>query len=225
MYRSCSRLLVAIASFCALGATIVSPAAVAASQTQPHHNAPPAHLTYTAANAVRYAETWWSGYNPNYPKYDADCTNFVSQALLAGGFPQMYSGGSSTHYDTWWVSGTSSNSNSWSVAPILMNFLWVHNPGGIYTAFWTPGVGSGKASGTKPGGLIFYDWGWLGGNEGVSHASIVVATGTDPGSGWTGDLVDSHTSPRYHAYWTLEPYNPDNSGSTAYTVVGIAQGN
>jgi hypothetical protein len=60
---------------------------------------------------------------------------------------------------------------------------------------------------------------------GISHAGVMVANGTDPWSGWTGDLVDTHDNDHYHAFWTLEPYNGSDDGTTSYTVVGIATGN
>ncbi|MEW1610530.1 MULTISPECIES: amidase domain-containing protein [unclassified Streptomyces] len=49
-----------------------------------------------------YAEKYWSNYNPAYPNYNSkggDCTNFVSQALRAGGWKD--------------VTGSSSNVRSW----------------------------------------------------------------------------------------------------------------
>lgn len=42
--------------------------------------------TYSASAAVAYADHYWSNYNPNFPSYaNADCANFVSQCLNAGG--------------------------------------------------------------------------------------------------------------------------------------------
>ena len=40
---------------------------------------------YNSKSAVAYAERWCDGYNPEYPRYDADCASFVSQCLIAGG--------------------------------------------------------------------------------------------------------------------------------------------
>lgn len=34
--------------------------------------------------AVAYAKKCWEKYNPSYPDWGADCTNFVSQCLYAG---------------------------------------------------------------------------------------------------------------------------------------------
>ena len=221
----------------AIGQLIVGATPAAASRDVPNisQGQPEA---FTGSSAVAYAESWvdhtWTcngnhsacvqKRNPAYSNLEPeDCTNFVSQALAAGGFHQTNGGlGTTTHYEEWFYQG-SLRSNSWGVAPILLNFLYVHNPGGILTAFWSPNPGNNQLSGTKPGGVVFYDWGWNGGNLGVSHASmVVVANGTDPYSGWKGDLVDMHDTDRYHAYWTLEPYLGSNAASVAYTVVGIS---
>ena len=46
-------------------------------------------LSYNPDAAVNYAMTYCDNYNPNYHNYageGGDCANFVSQALIAGGF-------------------------------------------------------------------------------------------------------------------------------------------
>jgi hypothetical protein len=40
---------------------------------------------YSVANAKSYAEKWWNGRNQAFDSFTADCTNFVSQILWAGG--------------------------------------------------------------------------------------------------------------------------------------------
>ena len=43
-------------------------------------------LSYSTANAISYARKYCKNYNSNYKKYPgADCANFVSQCLIAGG--------------------------------------------------------------------------------------------------------------------------------------------
>ncbi|HEX2461980.1 MAG TPA: amidase domain-containing protein, partial [Vicinamibacterales bacterium] len=47
-----------------------------------------AAVAYDRATAATYADTYWQSYNPAWPsiaKKGGDCTNFVSQALYAGG--------------------------------------------------------------------------------------------------------------------------------------------
>ncbi|MFJ8647078.1 amidase domain-containing protein [Streptomyces sp. NPDC093546] len=68
---------------------------------------PPGTAGYDYAAMAAYAEKYWSNYNPAYPAYDSaggDCTNFVSQALKAGGWkhdPGLYS-----DYRNWWYDPT-----------------------------------------------------------------------------------------------------------------------
>ncbi|MEE1751934.1 amidase domain-containing protein [Streptomyces sp. SP18CS02] len=69
---------------------------------------------YTAMAA--YAEKYWSKYNPAYPSYDGagaggDCTNFVSQALKAGGW--KHAPGSWDDYRKWWSDPQLGNTLSW----------------------------------------------------------------------------------------------------------------
>lgn len=49
--------------------------------------------TYNRTDAIDYAYTWWDSRSPHYPDFgDSDCTNFISQAMLAGGFSKVGSG-------------------------------------------------------------------------------------------------------------------------------------
>lgn len=60
-----------------------------------------------------YAEKYWSHYNPAYPQFNGgggDCTNFISQALRAGGWKNAP--GVDSDYRTWW-SNSSTESYSW----------------------------------------------------------------------------------------------------------------
>ncbi|WP_240106462.1 amidase domain-containing protein [Streptomyces sp. MUM 203J] len=62
---------------------------------------------------ARYAERYWYNYNPEYRRFNdagGDCTNFVSQALKAGGW-QHVPGGYDDHR-AWWY-GDSYQSTSW----------------------------------------------------------------------------------------------------------------
>ena len=47
-------------------------------------------VNYNATQAVSYARTWAESYNPIYDQYTKDCTNFISQCLVAGGIPMEY---------------------------------------------------------------------------------------------------------------------------------------
>lgn len=104
--------------------------------------------------------------------------------------------------------------NSWTVASAYRSFLIEDYPGGYPE-------GSASGSSTNPytpdsvvtGDVLFYDWGT---GEGISHASIQVGIGTDPNSGYYGNLVDEHTSNRKHAFWSLYPYNLNAATTTIY---------
>lgn len=62
-------------------------------------------VAYSRTRAVRYALRHWNNPSPDYANMDTvgaggDCTNFVSQALVAGGWPMDYR---RTGFDTeWW---------------------------------------------------------------------------------------------------------------------------
>ncbi|MET9885617.1 amidase domain-containing protein [Streptomyces sp. NPDC006430] len=66
---------------------------------------------YTAM--AKYAEKYWSNYNPAYRKFNGaggDCTNFISQALKAGGWKNV--SGTTSDYRNWWYDGTR-QTDSW----------------------------------------------------------------------------------------------------------------
>ncbi|WP_348534307.1 amidase domain-containing protein [Kitasatospora sp. GP82] len=65
---------------------------------------------YTAMAA--YAEKYWNHYNPAYREFNGaggDCTNFISQALKAGGWKNAP--GTDSDYHNWWYN---SSAESWS---------------------------------------------------------------------------------------------------------------
>ncbi|MFH8609826.1 amidase domain-containing protein [Streptomyces sp. NPDC018029] len=69
--------------------------------------------SYDYAAMARYAEKYWYNYNPSYRKFNGaggDCTNFVSQALYAGGWKAVP--GSAYDYRNWWYDATK-QSTSW----------------------------------------------------------------------------------------------------------------
>jgi len=109
-------------------------------------------------------------------------------------------------------------SNSWVNVVDYYDFLVADNPGGIpdgdapgsSTNYYTPNA-------IVTGDALFYDWGQ---GEGMSHATIQVGIGTDPNlypnQVWYGNYIDEHTSNRYHAFWSLKPYNAFWSTTTIY---------
>ncbi len=70
------------------------------------------YMPYDREAATQYALKYATSINPKYGKMgDSDCTNFVSQAMLAGGFPEddtwffekrgVFGGGCTQSYGTW----------------------------------------------------------------------------------------------------------------------------
>ncbi|MEW2390764.1 amidase domain-containing protein [Streptomyces venezuelae] len=69
--------------------------------------------TYGYSAMAQYAEKYWRSYNPAYRKFNGsggDCTNFVSQALKAGGWKPVP--GSAYDYRNWWYE-SAGQSTSW----------------------------------------------------------------------------------------------------------------
>jgi hypothetical protein len=174
--------------------------------------------SYNRSAATAYADQYWSSYNPNYPSFPSDCTNYASQVLNAGGFPQnvdynLHTGmPQSTTDDSYWFYQGGVYSNSWSVAEDLRIHIAGYTPYTQMTHYY--GLqGSGSYNPLSGGDLIAYNWNspqdpcWSQGAGTACHWSVEITTGTDP-KGLVGDLVDEHTSNRYHVFWTLEDYNP-----------------
>ena len=55
---------------------------------------------YNRQAAVQYANLWWNRRNPAFPNFTVDCTNYISQCLLAGGAPMR---GAPNRGKGWWV--------------------------------------------------------------------------------------------------------------------------
>lgn len=184
--------------------------------------AAPATLAYNPTAAAAYADQWVlsSSWCSGRTCFSNDCANFVSYALHYGGGYAFagYPTGSHTDDHNWYVWQDPRHlweyTHSWSVARDLYTFQMWHYPGG-----WLEGTVGGATvymqDGLIPGDLVFFDWDGVGG---IDHVAIQVAYGTDQNSGYTGDLVDAHSSNRYHAIWSLYPYNSQWRTTTIYKV-------
>ncbi len=178
---------------------------------------------YGGTAAAQYADTYWSAYNSTYPSFankGGDCTNFVSQALFAGGLPMRtsptYSGNAA-----WYMLPNHhkySYSVSWVNAQDDSIFLSQYLPGvtkvaDVYGVQPNQAVSDGDA---QAGDVVLYDWN----NDGTfDHEGIITASDgtTNPDGTVDYDEVDTHTTNRYHAYWTLAQYN--TSWATTHIVV------
>ena len=116
---------------------------------------------YDREAAVAYANRWWNDYNPAYPKFAVDCTNYISQCLRAGGAPMW---GSPNRERGWWIGG-GNWSFSWSVSHSLRWYL-----AGSQRGLRARRVQS--AGELEPGDIISYDFE----GEGVfNHTTIVTS--------------------------------------------------
>ncbi len=178
---------------------------------------------YNGAVAAAYADTYWSNYNSAWPSFanrGGDCTNFVSQALYAGGLPMRtsptYSGDAAWYmienHKKWSYSNPWVNAQDNSIL-MLQNMPGVTKVADVYGAAPGQTVADGDA---QPGDVILYDWN----NDGTfDHETMVTAsdgtTNTDGSVNY--DEVDGHTTNRFHVYWTLAQYN--SSWATTHIIV------
>ena len=142
-------------------------------------------FSYDRRAAVNYAEHWWNSYNPDFRKFDVDCTNFISQCLLAGGAPMR---GAPARGQGWWYQNNNW-SYSWAVAHSLRWYLSGSTHG-------LTGKEVQKASELNPGDVICYDFQ---GDGRWDHNTIVVAKDANG-----MPLVNAHTNNSRHRYWSYE---------------------
>ncbi|NPV72821.1 MAG: hypothetical protein HPY89_03275 [Pelotomaculum sp.] len=181
-------------------------------------------FAYNRSDAISYSNTWALGRNPSYKSFSADCANFTSQCLRAGGY-SFVGWGNNTINDpySWWYNnkGTSSTSDdawtyTWSVSANQETFIVLDSsPDWGYVASSYIAPDDPYPSGVQTGDLFYYDWT----NNGViDHAAFYAANGTCQYTGYTGALQNQHTSDRYHVIWTLYSLNQDWYRTCIYCV-------
>ncbi|MGH9132187.1 MAG: amidase domain-containing protein [Acidimicrobiales bacterium] len=189
-------------------------------------------FAYNGGAAAQYADAYTQTPNPQYTYFNGDdCTNFISQAFRAGGFSMVnsplntYNPSPGDDHNWWDLTGAEqytvypqpATSHSAAVAQDLNTFLVVDNPGGISEGYFYYNNGNNRAPAYTPnamvtGDVLFYDWT----DDGdIDHASMQVGIGTDQ-YGFYGNVVDSHTNPRYHVFWTLKPVNTQWKTTVVY---------
>lgn len=141
--------------------------------------------SYDRRKAVQYAEQWWNAYNPAFRSFDVDCTNYISQCLLAGG---GWMHGEPDRERGWWY-GDQSWSFSWAVAHSMRWYL-----SGATKSI--SGIQVDGAENLQPGDVICYDFE---GSGRWDHTTIVVAKDAE-----NMPLVNAHTDNSRHRYWTYE---------------------
>ncbi|MCA4133081.1 amidase domain-containing protein [Arthrobacter sp. M4] len=150
---------------------------------------------YTAM--VNYTYQYWYYYNPSYNAYPSDCTNFVSQALRAGGWGMVDNATWYTDNNNWyyypWVA-----TRSWTSVADFFTFA-IYGSGRTYELAYLNSMG--------PADVEIADWD---GNGTKDHAMMV--TSWAAGGGWAGynDIrVTYHTNDtRDMSIWSLYVNNP-----------------
>jgi hypothetical protein len=149
---------------------------------------------YDYSAMVQYAANWYNRYNPTFPQYNDDCTNFVSQCLHAGGWQLAYSAGIFNYGNdhNWFYAGLATgfhdvltrNTHSWGGAQNLRNFAYLS--GRAYDL--------SSASYLGPGDILGYDFGRDGGDRRVGtldHMQLACANhGGNP-------LMAQHSDPYF----------------------------
>lgn len=143
---------------------------------------------YSGLDAIRYAENYALSPNPSFKYFElyealgGDCTNFISQCLLAGGAPMVYT----TDY-AWWYnkSGTYDTKDDkwsipWAVAHSLYWTLKVNQQSG---KSGPKGFEVNSVSMLELGDLIFYE----NNISTIYHSAIVTSFSS------SGPLISQHT--------------------------------
>ncbi|MEW6771999.1 MAG: amidase domain-containing protein [Bacillota bacterium] len=173
---------------------------------------PVAAFAYDPAGACSYADRYALSPNPNYPYFEKDCTNFVSQCLHeGGGIPFDTAGTRQWYCQKVWYGW--SYTQEWTVADRFWQWL-INDNYAQNLGYWNYPQPDNNSI-TAPGDVFLYNWNTTTDTI-FDHASINAAYGTDINSGKIGDLVDQHTTNRLHAIWHLIPYNPQYQTTRIY---------
>lgn len=103
--------------------------------------APDAVTAYNRNAVASYARTWAENgrqiRNSNYPNFTNDCTNFISQAVYAGGIPQEGSG----------ICGSENTTSEWYVKRGVWPCSWAwSNPWSVVAPYRSYMTAEGRAS-------------------------------------------------------------------------------
>lgn len=124
-------------------------------------------MAYDRKRAVDYAHQWAFSRNPRYldfSKLGGDCTNFISQALHAGGASMNY-----RKTFGWYYNSAGDRAPAWTGAQFLYNFLIANQGPGPYAVETT-------LENLRPGDIVQLSF-----TPGVfSHSLLVVSVGYPP---------------------------------------------
>ena len=131
-------------------------------------------IPYNRENAVNYAKRWALSRNPLYTNYagiGGDCTNFISQCILAGSCEMNF-----TPIFGWYYLSPTERTASWTGVSFFYNFMTQNQSNGPF------------ASEVNEGGLMLGDVIQLGRTtDDYYHTLIVTGYSSD------GYLVSAHT--------------------------------
>jgi hypothetical protein len=133
---------------------------------------------FNRSAAINYALRYALSPNPDYPPYSNDCTSFVSQAMLAGGWTMV--GGSvfdRSNNDVWWwgKSHLTQASYTWGGAHNFSKFVSV----------------SGRGTSCARGDLALGDVVQIANGGHVFHSMVVTWLGCTPAG--DGPFMSYHT--------------------------------
>lgn len=132
---------------------------------------------YSRINAVNYATTYALHPNPSFRYFplinnetSGDCTNFISQCLLAGGAPMIYNG---SH--PWWykkANAISTKDDTWSVSwAVAHSLYWTLKVNRQSQVLGVKGLEVYDSRLLELGDLIFFE----GDNGNIFHTTIVTS--------------------------------------------------
>lgn len=193
---------------------------------------PASAITYDRLSAKTYAEQFACNgsdcANPAFYRWPADCTNFASQTVHAGGYPMRYSTVDGWFYDSDYLHGINMlNTDSWTSVTWFRDFTVSYAKRAVY--YETDE--SSPYSPAEIGDLIMYNWK---SGDGFTHLSVFTGTGSynaylDPESGkkyntangGQGDYINQHTTDRKHAPWNWGYYiaTPEKRALMRFVVI------
>jgi len=141
---------------------------------------PEQEIIYDRAAAVRYALRYWNDPNPAFANMDTfggggDCTNFTSQALLAGGWPMDYR--QTGYYTEWWyrrigLDPYDADANDWWSCTWSVPENQFHYLNFNYAQMIDLTARPQEIRLVELGDIIYYDWY---GRGRLGHSAIVTA--------------------------------------------------
>lgn len=153
--------------------------------------------------AIKYADKWTETdeMNPAYPVFDANCANFVSQAIHEGGKP--------IHQRLWSYSTSipSATTRFWMNAD--GNYTYMKHYTNSFTSL--PNVWD-----AWEGSLLYVDWT---SNGEIDHAMIVV--GVIVRDGKTNPIIDQKSGNQHQITLTQSLQNAHNAGHNNMTWYGL----